>query len=222
MIDAHGILIFVHIVLMSYWLGGDLGVFLAANRVADPALPFDERMRFMKLLMILDMAPRTALVLMLPVGFHMAVNIGLITLPGWALGIIWASSVAWLVLTWVVSLSEGKLESSPLPKLDLWTRYLVLGALIALGILSLATGAPIFANWLAVKLLLFAGIITLGLLLRGAVAKWVIGFGRLAAEGSTPEIEAIIGGARKTAARQALLLWGLVLVNGFLGVTQPF
>lgn len=222
MIDTHSILVFIHIVLMSYWLGGDLGVFLAANRVADPALPFDERMRFMKLLMILDMAPRTALVLMLPVGFHMAVNIGLVALPGWALAVIWASTVAWLALTWVVSLSEGKLEGSPLPKLDLWTRYLVLGALIALGILSLATGSPIFANWLAVKLLLFAGIIILGLLLRGAVAKWVVGFGRLSEEGSTPETEAIIGGARKTAARQALLLWGLVLVNGFLGVAQPF
>jgi putative copper export protein len=60
MMELHSILLFIHIILMGYWLGGDLGVYLAANRVADPTLPIDERLRFLHLAMKLDMGPRTA------------------------------------------------------------------------------------------------------------------------------------------------------------------
>jgi hypothetical protein len=51
---------YLHILLFVYWLGADLGVFLAARYVARTDLSLDERLRFLDLLLKIDMGPRSA------------------------------------------------------------------------------------------------------------------------------------------------------------------
>ena len=51
---------YAHILLFVYWLGADLGVSVASRYVARADLPLDERLRFLELLLKVDMGPRMA------------------------------------------------------------------------------------------------------------------------------------------------------------------
>src|SRR5277367_2893867 len=99
-IDPYLILVYVHILLFVYWLGGDLGVFAAAGYVADRKLSLEERFRFLHLLMVCDMGPRTALILMPLFGFEMARILGLIPISPAVTGVIWLFGLAWLAMNW--------------------------------------------------------------------------------------------------------------------------
>ncbi|WP_138378899.1 hypothetical protein [Luteithermobacter gelatinilyticus] len=222
MIDSHNVLTFIHIILMGYWLGGDLGVYLAANRVSDPALPLKERLDFLHLALKLDMAPRTALILMLPVGFHMAANLDMADLSATPLVLIWAVGLAWLALTWAVYLQEGHPIGEKLRRIDLLIRYVMLVLITGYGLYGLVGASEGMPPWLAVKLLFFGGIILLGLLLRIQVGAWARGFMMLREGGPSREAENIIRMTRRKASQQALLLWLFILICGFLGVTQFF
>ena len=222
MIDSHNILMFFHIILMGYWLGGDLGVYLAANQVSNPKLPLAERLNFLKLALKLDMAPRSALILMIPVGFHMAHNLGMVDLSSPILAVIWAASFIWLGLSWAVFLYEGHAMGGLIKQTDLFIRYIMLVFMVGYGLYALFINADDIAPWLALKFLFFGGIILLGLLLRIQVGAWAKGFQMLREQGPSPEAEDIILSSRKVASRQALTLWGFILICGFLGTTKIF
>ena len=219
MMELHSILLFIHTILMGYWLGGDLGVYLAANRVADPTLPIDERLRFLHLAMKLDMGPRTALIMILPTGFHMASNFGLVSLTPLFLSLIWIGSLIWLALCWAVFLYENIDLGDMFRKIDLSVRYVMLVVIFAISVWSITSENSYFDLWLSLKLFCFSIIIALGITLRIVVSKWVIGF-KLLRDGSTEDANEIILSARKKAKPQALSIWALVFICGFLGATK--
>lgn len=219
MMEFHSILLFIHIILMGYWLGGDLGVYLAANRVADPSLSIDERLRFLHLAMKLDMGPRTALIMILPTGFHMASNFGMVSLSPLILSLIWIGSLIWLALCWAVFLYENISLGDLFRKIDLGVRYIMLVVIFAISVWSITSENSFFDLWLSLKLFFFSIIIALGITLRIVVAKWVIGF-QMLRNGSTEEANEIILSARRKAKPQALSIWTLVFICGFFGATK--
>ncbi len=220
MFDLHSILLIIHITLMGYWLGGDLGVYLSANRVADSSLILDERLRFLKLAMILDMGPRSALILMLPTGFHMATNYGLVNLSSLNLMLIWIGAFIWLSLCWAVFLFEDLSLGEVFRKIDLNVRFIMAPVILLIALWGLFSENSEIGLWLSIKLLLFASIITLGITLRMVVSKWVIGFKLLRENQSIDEANDIIFTARQKAKKQALSIWAFVFICGFLGVTK--
>lgn len=216
---------YVHILLFVYWLGADLGVFLAARYVARTDLALDERLRFLDLLLKIDMGPRTALILILPVGATLASQLGAIdglapSLPG-----VWAFAVAWLLLAWHVAL-QPQHPSAPLcTRIDRLIRWGMAAGLALVAALSLLRDAPVRAPWLAAKLLLFAAVITLGLLLRGVLRDWALGFAALRQVGAGSEAaaqaNARILAAQRRSTPYAILLWLLVATIAWLGVAKP-
>lgn len=98
--NSHALWQYAHILLFVYWLGADLGVFFASRYVARADLPLDERLRFLELLLKVDMAPRTALILMIPVGFALATALGLAPFAAGWLPAIWILCLGWLALAW--------------------------------------------------------------------------------------------------------------------------
>lgn len=218
---------YLHILLFVYWLGADLGVFLAARFVARADLPLAERLRFLDLLLKIDMGPRTALILMVPVGATLAVQLGVVAfLVDW-LPLVWLASIAWLALAWRIALRPQHPTAAVCTTIDRGVRWALVLAISTLAIVSLLTGAPVFAPWLAAKLLLFAGVVTLGLLLRGVLGDWAAGFAALrTAAADNTGAAAAAANARITAAQRratpyALLLWLLVAAIAFLGVAKP-
>jgi hypothetical protein len=212
---------YVHILLFVYWLGADLGVFFAARYVARADLGLEERLRFLELLLKVDMGPRTALILIIPVGFTLASELGIVPfVEGW-LPAIWLFCIAWLGLAWSLFLSPRHAAAAALQRVDRLIRQAVNIAFHGLGLISLAGDGPVAAPWLAAKFVLFAGVVTIGLVLRGVIREWVAGFATLRKAEQIDSANDRIGRAHHRATRLAIALWVLVAGTAFIGVTKP-
>jgi hypothetical protein len=221
MFSDYAIWQYVHILLFVYWLGADLGVFFAARYVARADLALDERLRFLELLLKVDMGPRTALILIIPVGFTLAGELGVVPfVDGW-LPAIWLFCVAWLGLAWTLYLSPRGAAAATLQRVDRIVRQVVILLFLGLGIASLVGDGPIVAPWLAAKFVLFAGVVTIGLILRGVIREWVAGFAALRKGEHLDAANTMITRAHHRATRLAIALWVLVAATAFLGVTKP-
>ncbi|MCS6948185.1 MAG: hypothetical protein NZM12_11265 [Steroidobacteraceae bacterium] len=212
---------YVHILLFVYWLGADLGVFFAARYVARADLPTPERLRFLELLLTVDMGPRTALILMVPVGFVLATQLGLTPFAAPWLPLIWIVAVAWLALTWRLFWLGRDPRAQSWTRIDYWLRVVVAALFVSLGLTSLATSRPVPVDWLAVKMLLFGIVVVLGLLLRTTIRDWAVGFERLRDPGQVETGNALIRSAYRRATRLAHTLWLLIAIIALLGVTKP-
>ena len=99
---------------------------------------------------------------------------------------------------------------------------LLLGGLfIGVGILSLATGAPLSAGWFAAKLLLF-GLIFWVILGIDVIFQPFTTILRMGPDGSSPEKEREVTQATNITMVWAALLYLLVLAVAFLGKLKPF
>ena len=83
MID-HRVWVFIHVMLLVYWLGGDLGVFVLARAAKRPELSFAERAFALKMAVTIDLVPRLCFTVMFPVGLHVAASGGWLQVPAWA------------------------------------------------------------------------------------------------------------------------------------------
>ena len=213
---------YVHVLLFVYWLGTDLGVFFCSARLTRDDLSLDERLRVREIGVALDLAPRFALVFMIPVGFTLAVPYGS-PVAGGALIAVWVVTLLWAVLTWMVHHKKNQPIGKQLLKIDMGIRYVVLIGMGALGVYCLATGGPIADKWLATKILLYAGIILNGVWLRRIGGRWQAAFDKVRAGGAERLIgEQMIKANRATAKIAAPIIWFLVALMGFLGVVKPF
>ena len=220
-IDTYGLVNFLHILLFAYWLGADLGVFYGARRAAKPGLTYDERVKIRQVVMVVDMAPRTALILMIPVGFHLAAQWSP-SIDMTLVSVLWVAGLAWLAIMWGVHLQAGTSFGEILRKLDLAIRYVVLLSMAAIGILSLLDRGPFTQDWLATKAFLFAVIIGLGLGLRIVAARNPPVMERLRLQQDVPAAERELDNNRRMSAAIALTLWFVVAVMAFLGTLKPF
>jgi hypothetical protein len=222
-VDPYLVLVYVHIVLFVYWLGGDLGVFVTSRYVADRTLSLEERFRFMHALLVCDMGPRTALILFVPVGFEMGRILGVIPVEAGVTGAIWAFGLAWLAMNWWLFRNERHPLAPRLRDFDIYIRYLVMAAMSGTGLYSLATGGPIAARWLAAKLFLFGCVMMIGVYLRAEIKQWIAGFGMVRQGGGSAEQgNTIIEQSLVRSRRAALLLWFGVALIAFIGKTKPF
>lgn len=214
--------ILIHILLFVYWLGSDLGVFYSAKFLVDPTLSLETRRTVMKILHFIDLFPRMMLVLTLPVGVTLALAGGYAALPvAWGrplLATIWIAALVWFAL--VVRIYEA--PSAGLTRVDYAIRYMVILGLVALGVASLLGYGPIIpgADWLAIKLIVFAIIIALGLGIRAAFRPFAVAFGQLVAHGSTLEIETAMKRAHARVRPIVLALWAALVVEAFLGLSK--
>lgn len=221
-IDPYRVVAFVHVVLFAYWLGADLGVFIHGKRLTRDDIPLDERLRTREIAVLIDMGPRSALVLMVPVGFTLATLWGL-PLSALELTGLWIFGLFWLWLVWEVHHKKNEPIGRTLQRIDFAIRYAVLAIMIGVGATSLITGSPVASDWLAVKMLLFAAIIMNGIWLRLIGGRWQAAFDKIRQGGDNVVIgEQMIKDNRKVASKAALLIWFLVAAMAFLGVVKPF
>ncbi len=222
-IDPYLVLVYIHVVLFVYWLGGDLGVYVTSKFVADRKLSIEERFRFMSALMVCDMGPRTALILLGPVGLEMARIVGVIDVSPAIGGIAWLLGFIWLGLNWWMFYNDRHPNTPKLRTVDLYLRYLLISAIAAVTIYSVAKGGPVNQTWMQVKLLMFAAAISLGVYLRTEITQWIIGFGMVRQGGDAADKgNTIIEQSLVRSRRAALVLWFAVAVAAFLGKVKPF
>lgn len=213
------LLTLLHLLIPVYWLGGDLGAFYGSRFMVDPARTVPERMMALKILNNIDMAPRTTLILAFPTGFTLAVAKGWLDLPASLLLPVWIGFLGWLALAWAVHLKHGP-AGQGLKRIDIAVRYVVLAALVAAGAAGL-TGAMAMPLFIALKLLLLAGCITIGLIVRRQLVPLFPAIAALRQNGPTPEGDRAIAAVISVTQPTVMVLWGLVLLASFLGLATP-
>lgn len=227
-IMMHDVLRWLHVIFAAYWLGGEWGVFNASTNVANEKLDIDDRLRHMETAYRIDILPRSAIIWLLPVGFHMGDNYGLSPITGIGIPIVWALTAVWWCIIFAAFKHRGTQLGIKITEFDDKIRYVVIPGLWILGFYTiftdkvLFTGEEVYEYWFATKLAMFGFILIIGLALRIIMKGWAVAFHRLREEGSTPEIEAIFTNTLAAGRKCAYVYWVSIITMAFLGVTKPF
>ena len=228
-IIMHDVLRWLHVIFAAYWLGGEWGVFNASTYVANGKLTIDDRLRHMETAYRIDILPRSAIIWLLPVGFHMGDNYGLSPITGIGVLIVWVATAIWWCVIFAAFKHRGTKLGIKITEFDDKIRYIVIPGLWFLGGYTLftgevfGTGEEVYGQyWFAAKLFFFGFILCIGLALRFIMKGWAVAFHRLREEGSTPEIETIFTDTLAAGRKCAYVYWVSIISMAFIGVTKFF
>jgi len=225
MLSTLSVLKWLHIVAMVYWLGGEWGVFQTAKNVVNRKLAMDERRRHMETAYRIDILARTGILLLFPIGWHMGYYWGVQPFGGAAITVMWVFFGLWLALCWSAFIARETDRGIALTLLDERIRYVVIPAMVIVAIASLLGYGPLNAGdgqkWYSFKILLFAGMLVIGLLLRFIMREWTAMF-RILAEGPNQEVENRLEKSLRFGNKLAYTYWVGILSIAFLGATKPF
>ena len=222
--SIYNLLLFAHLLLFVYWLGSDIGVFYGIRFVVDPKLSIETRKTVMALVHWIDALPRICLVMMVPVGVSLAALSGLLPVTGAgrgaAIAIAWIVGLAWLAI--VLRIYKG--AKGMIVRIDYTIRITVMAGFLVGGVSSLLSYGPIVAEagFLAVKCILFSGIIACGLMLRILGKPFGEALGQILSGHSTPATEAALRLAMSRSKIVVIVLWLLVAAAGYIGLVRSF
>ena len=224
---GYDVLVFLHVVLFAYWLGADLGVHISARFAIRSDLPLDERIRFLQLVLIIDLGVELAIAFIVPLGLTLAWMSGLASMSGFWLLPAWLAGLAWYVVIWKVHLLDirGASGHPAKPRLEKAERLFRMGFLVltaGMALASLAGYGPLAAHWLMGKSLLYALAMVLVTLLRWELNVWGVALEKLASSETADEANAMIMAAHYKGRWYAWSLWLVVATAAFLGVAKPF
>lgn len=215
-------LVYVHLLLFVLWLGADVGVFLLGQHFRKrEAYTLDQRIALLKLLVIVDLTPRTAWALMVPLSLTLSYAGGWWDLPLPIVGFGWAIAAVWLWLVFDAHAHDMTPRAARNRRIEGWIRYLLCIGYLWLGLESVLTGHPIATPWLAWKALLFGLIFAAAIMIDLTFRPVGAQLGRLLAEGSSDATEVPL---RRTMDRTRWWVWLtylLLLATAWLGVVKP-
>ncbi len=213
---------YAHILMFVFWVGTDMGVYLAARRSTDSSLSFVTRVTLLHMALRIELLPRTMWKAALPFGVMLSRDLGLLPISDLAVALVWVFSVVW----WAISMAGAWWYDKPvghrLARITNWLTSFVGVGLIVLCLASWQGYGPFVedAVWLHLKVALYGVINLMVVWMLFAFDPIGAAFGRLAVEGSKPEIEAIIS---RTMEKSTIIIWStyaLIVIVGFIGTTK--
>lgn len=213
--------VFLHIMLLVFWLGTDIGVLVLARAARRSDLAFEQRALLLQYAMRIDVLPRVCLTLAFAVGLHLAASMGLVALPASVHALAWLIGLGWLGLLVALHRSEGTPRQARLAAVNLALQAVLGAVVLVFGIASLVGSGPFPPGWLAWKVVLFAAIFACSIMIDLEFRPIGPAFARLAAEGSTPAIEAVIRRSIDRAVVWVLMIYALLTTIAFLGAVKP-
>jgi hypothetical protein len=221
-IDLYQVLLFLHLLCFVYWLGGDLGVFYSSGILIKPGLSKEARTYVRKVMHWLDQFPRVCMPLVIALGFTMG-SMQWFELASMWLWLIWAITITWIYFVLYLFLNNHNPEKSALiRKIDYAMRWVIAISITVIGIMSLMGTGLTQDNWLAAKLLIWAGTVFCGIASRFTMKPFSAAFGRVMGEGETPQDIAQLKSALYTTRIPIFGIWGLVALAGAIGLWKPF
>lgn len=219
---AYPSLVWLHLMLFVLWLGADVGVFLLGQHFRKRHIySLDQRLALLKLLVIVDLTPRAAWALMVPMALALSSAGGWWPVPGWALWGSWIIAALWLWLVLDAHAHDMTPRAACNRRIEGWLRIALCAGWLGLGGASLLNGAPIGAGWLAWKALLFGCIFAAAIMIDVSFKPVGPQLGRLIAEGSSDATEIPL---RATMDRTRIWVWAtyaLLLATSWLGAVKP-
>ncbi|MBO3741277.1 hypothetical protein [Actinoplanes flavus] len=223
--------LYLHIVLMVFWLGGDLGVFYSSRYVIDSSLTPAARLTALKIMLGLDLGPKICLILFLPSGLtlisldaHGGELWGVRLLPWWLLVPVWIGSFVWVWLMWTDHHEPGKHPT--VKRVDAAIRVAVVTGMAGMGVFTLVAAEPFGVTtnpkWLGGKVILYALAIAAGLGIRRRLRPFGPAFfGTVMAGTAGDDDEATVTRSVNGCLPYVWVIWGSVLLAGLLGVAKP-
>jgi hypothetical protein len=219
---AYPTLVYAHLLLFVLWLGADVGVFLLGQHFRKRYVyTLDQRLALLKLLVIVDMTPRTAWALMVPVSLSVAKMGGWWDVPVALIAAAYVFAGIWLALVWDARNHDQTPRAARNRKIEFWLKLLPTGFYLWLGAVSVATGNPIALPWLAWKALLFGLIFAAAIMIDVAFKPVGPLLGRLLTEGSSDETELPLLRVMNTTRYWVWCVYALLVATSWLGVVKP-
>ncbi len=219
---AYPTLVYIHLLLFVLWLGADVGVFMLGQhfrRREDYTL--EQRIALLKLLVEIDMVPRTAWALMVPLSLTVVDMGNWWDVPTPLLIAAWVIGLVWLWLVWDSHKHDQTPRAARNRKIEGVISWVIGLFYLGLGGLSLATDGPLMPDWLAWKALLFGAIFVAAIMIDVAFKPVGAQLGALLEKGSSDETEIPL---RKTMDNTRIWVWMvyiLLMVTAFLGNVKP-
>jgi hypothetical protein len=216
-------LVWVHVLLFVLWLGADVGVFLLGQHFRKRHVySLDQRLALLKLLVLVDMTPRSAWALMVPVSITLSWAGNWWMVPEWLVWASWLVGAAWLWLVWDAHAHDQTPRAACNRRIENWLKYALTTFYLWLGLQSLLTDAPIEPNWLAWKAALFGLIFAAAIMIDVAFKPVGPLLGRLIEEGSSDETELPLLRVMNRTRIWVWCVYALLLVTSWLGQTKAF
>lgn len=213
-----GIVVFVHVLGWVFWLGTDVGVFLAAKFSERTNLSVETRLTVMQVGMLLDMAPRVAVPVVFATGVHLSDRLGHDLLPaewGWAIGGVWLAVVIAGIAT------QGRtLIGRTAMRLQFVIYTIVFFGMGGMAVAALLGAAPL-PLWLAMKWLAYAVIAVFAMLLEIAFTPVAAAYGKLAQEGASDALNTFISRGLRPVYVYVLIIYAATLVAAYFGLVKP-
>ena len=206
-----------HVVAFAYWLGGDLGTFLASRQVVNRDNSPEARSVALKIMLACDMGPKLSMPLILPLGIHLAVYGGWLPLTGLMLAVIWLLCLYWFAVVLVLYINEGKPFTARLSKADFWFRIVFASCLALWALLALA-GATTMAPWVATKLLVFVAMVGCGVMIRINLKPFVPAFTQLMTSGPSESCNVTMETSIARCRPWVWCIWGGLFINAAAGL----
>jgi hypothetical protein len=220
---AYSFLLYAHLLLFVLWLGGDVGVYTAGRHFRRrAAYSLEQRLALLKLLIGIDMVPRTAWALMVPVSLSVVRLGGFWAVPTGLLAGAWIVGGLWLGLLWDAHAHQQTPRAARDRRFELALKVLIGLGYVGLGALSWVTGAPLPGRWLAAKALLFGAIFGAAIMIDVCYAPVGTQLGRLIREGSSDATEEPLLATMNRARVWVWTVYLLLLVTAYLGLAKPF
>jgi len=223
MITLYGLLVFFHILLFVFWLGGDLGVAILGEQFRKrDQYSLQERLTILKILVINDLGPRYAWALMVASTLSLVKAGGYWDVPDWGIVLAWAVSLFWCWLVYASHKAGQTDKGKQLRKIEMILKWVLAGFYLALGGISLAVDAPLDENWLASKAALF-GLIFVAAIMIDVMFKPVGPLLMAVIEkGSSDETEEPLLKTMNKSRLWVRAVYLLLVIVAFIGVTKFF
>ena len=170
----------------------------------------------------IDILARLGIILLLPIGLHMGQLWGSQPLGGGWLVLMWILTAGWVGLALAAFVKRGTDAGLRLTIWDDRIRYVLIPVLAGLATWSLLNDWPFQQNWYATKILIYSGLLVIGLILRFVMRHWTLTFRQLAAGGPNAELEAKLTREINFSRKLAYVYWIGIGTVAFIGVTKFF
>ncbi len=206
---------YLHLVLFAYWLGGDLGTFLASRQVVNTELNPESRRTALRIMLACDMGPKLAMPLVLPTGLNMAAVSGLLPLSAAALALIWGVCLCWFAWVLTIYRKEGSALAGRLTQFDLYFRIALIALLLAWAASLAASATP--PVWVLLKLFIFALLVTCGIAIRFNLKTFKPAFAQMMSDGANKRSDTAMRLSLQRCQPWVWCIWAGLFVAAALG-----
>jgi len=207
-------LIFVHVLALVYWLGGDLGTYLSSRYALRDDLSVEARQTAFSILLACDMGPKLAMPVIVGAGLHLSSLLWSGQIPAWLPIVGWSVVGIWLALI----LAQHSALNAKIPMLsnfDLALRFCVIAALIGFTLWASSNELPV---WLLTKVTVFVLLVLCGIAVRFALKPFAQMWVKLVTEGASAEVNQALHTHMAVCRRYVWMIWFGLFLNTALGV----